>query len=302
MAKRILAAVDLGFDEGWEKRARQTIEHSLQVGGTLKLAVDLVHVSDVPAGSSLHKGAVELLRRFGTDQKQRLAEIAAGTRVHPIFLQGQAVPKLIQLSAKKAQYECVVLSTHGRTGISRMLLGSVAEEIIRNAKIPVLSVGPEAQQRGGSSWKDGFIVATDLGVNSHKAEKLAMAWAKKFKARVWLVHSFRDGLHPVLQTAFGAGSRSSELASVLAPHRDRARKAMELRIKAWKRAGIECDGWIDESVASASDAILGQAASRKASCIFLGTHGRNAAGRAFLGSTAREVVLRSSCPVLTVRS
>lgn len=302
MSKRILAAVDLGFDEGWEKRARQAIEHSLLVAGTLRLPVDLVHVSDVPSGSSLHKGAVELLKRFGADQKQRLAEIAAATRVYPLFLQGQAVPKLIQLSAKKAQYECMVMATHGRTGISRMLLGSVAEEIIRHSKIPVMSLGPEAQQRGTSSWSGGFVVATDLSGNSRKSEKLAMGWAKKFRARVWLAHSFRDGLHPVLQTAFGAGARSSELASVLAPHRERARKAMDLRLKAWRSAGIECDGVIDESHGNARESILDLSKQKRASCIFLGTHGRNAAARAFLGSTAREVVLRSSCPVVTVRS
>ena len=144
MAKRVLAAVDLGFDAGWENRARFTVENALVLAGALRLPVDLVHISDVPSGSAMHKGALELLKKFGSDQKQRLTEMAREKqleqRVHPLFLQGQAVPKLIQLASKKAQYECLVLATHGRTGLQHVLLGSVAEKVVRLAPCPVLTV------------------------------------------------------------------------------------------------------------------------------------------------------------------
>ncbi len=305
LKKRVLAAIDLGFDEGWEQRARLAIDQALVIAGATGGGVDLVHVADVPgAGGRLQQGAVELLKRFSAEQKDKLTRLSKETRgmqsvpVLPVFIKGDPGTKLIQLASKKAQYECVVLSTHGRSGISRMLMGSVAEELIRHAKIPVVCVGPHSV----AAPEPVHVLATDLGVNSLKAEKCALDWAARMRARGVIYHSLREGLHPVLQAAYGAGSRSKELGELLKPHRDRALKALELRAKAWKRKGLACDVLLDESHQAAEAGVLEAARSSAASLVFMGTHGRNLAARAFLGSTAREVLLASPAPVVSVRS
>jgi nucleotide-binding universal stress UspA family protein len=305
MKRRILAAIDLGFDEGWERRARLAIDQALQLASALGGGVDLVHVADLPAsGGKLQQGAVQLLKHFASEQKDKLTRLSNETRsaralpVSPVFIKGDPVTKLIQLASKKAQYECVVLSTHGRTGISRMLMGSVAEELIRHSRIPVLCVGPRS-----SATEDRLhLVATDLGVNSRKAEKCALEWAVRMKARGVIYHSLREGLHPVLQSAYGAGAGSKDLEALLKPHRERALKALELRAKEWKRKGLHCEIFLDESPHAAETGVLQAVGSRKASLVFMGTHGRNLAARAFLGSTAREVLLGSPAPVVSVRS
>lgn len=308
MKKRILVAVDLGFDEGWEARARVAIDQALMLARGLKLSIDLVYVADLGGAQSTQKGALELMKRFVEERKSRLKLISPenqGVTVSPVFLKGDAVTKLIQLSSKRAQYECLVMATRGRTGLARMLLGSVAEEVIRHSKIPVLCVSAKAENknpRGEPISKPLFVVATDLGVNSHKVEKLALDWATRMSADGVLFHSLREGLHPVIQTAYGAGRGSSELEGLVAPHRERAKKGLEARKKAWERKRLRCEAVLDESMRSAEDAILETLQQRGATFVFLGTHGRNLASRAFLGSTAREVVLQSSVPSVTLKS
>jgi nucleotide-binding universal stress UspA family protein len=311
MKKRILVALDLGFDSGWERRARMALDHALRLADVLGLGIDLVHVAEMGTTGATQKGALSLMRRFADDQKSRLKQLSTEYRdaqITPLFMKGDPIAKLIQLAAKKSQYECLVMATHGRTGIARMLLGSVAEEVIRHSKVPVFCIGAAAQQPSTAKMGSGpnlhpcVIVATDLGVNSHKAEKLALDWARKMKAGAVLYHSLREGVHPVIQAAYGAGRGSSEFEALLAPHRLRAKKGLELRARAWHRSRLECEIYLDESFKSAEDGILELAQARNASLIILGTHGRNLASRAFLGSTAREVVLRSTVPTVTQKS
>jgi nucleotide-binding universal stress UspA family protein len=315
MRKRILAAVDLGFDEGWESRARETLDQALVLARGLKLSVDVVYIADVGSAqhaSSSQKGALELLKRFAEERQARLKSISSGARggaqgvvVAPVFIKGDAVTKLIQLASKRAQYECLVMATHGRTGFARMLLGSVAEEVIRHSKIPVLCVSTKSSEKTSAMQLHSsplFVIATDLGVNSRKVEKLALEWASKMGAVGLLFHSLREGLHPVIQTAYGAGRGSSELESLIAPQRERARKNLEVRKKAWERKRLRCEVILDESMRSAEDAILETLQQRGATLVFMGTHGRNIASRAFLGSTAREVVLQSRVPSVTLKS
>lgn len=318
-SKRIAAAVDLGFDPGWEKRAMLSVQQARWLGrglaGGSGLLLELIHVSEARSRSTLERGALEMLKRMGSNMDQLdglagdepksvLRRLAGEGKVHAVVLQGNPVDKLATLASKKSQYEALVLATHGRTGLSRVLLGSVAEEVLRHARIPVVVLGPACQQGAAAPGTEAplFVVATDLGPNSHAAEKLALNWGTKLGARGLLVHSLREGLHPVIQTAFGAGSQSRELESVIAPHRQRARKNLEQRSRAWSRAGLECAFVLDESHASAQEAVLAAARNSGPALIFAGTHGRTLPGRAFLGSTLREVLLQAKAPVVTVRS
>jgi len=56
-----------------------------------------------------------------------------------VILQGDAAEEVLKY-AEEEMCDLIVLSTHGRSGITRLLMGSVAESIVRHSKIPVLSV------------------------------------------------------------------------------------------------------------------------------------------------------------------
>src|SRR5262249_39600334 len=156
-----------------------------------------------PVQAPYHKPLIE---RHLSELKARLNKAAKALPVstRALFLNGEPVEKIVDLSSKKNAYEMIVVGTHGRKGVGRLILGSVAEEIIRNATIPVLAIGPEAKTPSPDSFEGPIkiLVPTGLTPNSERAETYAVSLAKRLDAEVILFHSMHESLHPVLQTAF----------------------------------------------------------------------------------------------------
>jgi len=73
------------------------------------------------------------------DKLQELAAQAVGIRAKPLLLEGDPAAEIL-LAAEQAECDLIIMGTHGRTGLGRILLGSVAEEIVRKAACPVLTV------------------------------------------------------------------------------------------------------------------------------------------------------------------
>jgi nucleotide-binding universal stress UspA family protein len=84
--------------------------------------------------------------------------------------------------------DLIVLGTHGRGGISKIALGSVAEEVLRQAMCPVLTVGPHVA--AVAKGLRNIVFATDFGPASAKAFPYAFSLAEVFGAKLVLVHMF----------------------------------------------------------------------------------------------------------------
>jgi nucleotide-binding universal stress UspA family protein len=74
-------------------------------------------------------------------------ELAAthGVKVEPVLLRGHAAAGIVK-HAQDIQADCIVIATHGRTGFSHLLFGSVAEKVVRLSACPVLTVRPKTGQ------------------------------------------------------------------------------------------------------------------------------------------------------------
>ena len=143
MYHRILVAVD----------GSSTSRRALQEG--LKLAADehahllLVHVLDesalyrypVPIGDALHP-VLEAWRQGGQNVLNEASGLArqAGAEVEAELLESadRQIPEVIVDKAKRWEADLIVMGTHGRHGFEHLLLGSVAERVIRIAPVPVL--------------------------------------------------------------------------------------------------------------------------------------------------------------------
>lgn len=73
------------------------------------------------------------------EELNRIQPTEAGIEMEHLLVQGDAAPEILQ-TATDTQCDVIVLGTHGRTGLSRLLMGSVAEQIVREAGCPVLTV------------------------------------------------------------------------------------------------------------------------------------------------------------------
>ena len=103
---------------------------------------------------------------------------------------------------KKYGIDLIVIGTHGRTGVGKLLMGSVAEEIFRQAACPVLTVGPNVQvdPRQAIRMRE-ILYATDLNPESRPAAPYAISLAQEHEAHLSLLHvlpksAVGDLVHP----------------------------------------------------------------------------------------------------------
>ena len=121
-------------------------------------ALTLLHVDLVP-GSAIPEAMLPTPPELATDlsapadrpllEWKALAERLGARRVQAYRSVGQPAQEIVALAGRDA-FDLVVIGTHGRTGLGHFLLGSVAEEVVRRAPCPVLTIGSAAaKQLGG---------------------------------------------------------------------------------------------------------------------------------------------------------
>mgnify|MGYP000338950379 CR=1 FL=1 len=145
MFKRILVAVD-GSDT-----AQQALQEAIKLAQELQAKLRIVHAVDVvnlnlgaefpnpmEISDALSKSGLEILRKAQAVAQQ--AGIAAETRLIEIDTLGHRIPEMIAADAEAWPADLIVICTHGRRGLSHLLLGSVAEGVVRVATKPVLLI------------------------------------------------------------------------------------------------------------------------------------------------------------------
>ncbi len=176
----------------------------------------------------------------------------------------------------------VVMATHGRSGLGKALLGSVAEDVLKTTDRPVLLIGRSA---GSVVTLDHriLVVSTDGSETSVSIVDDAIAWATALKMSVRVVSVTR---------ADGSAVGSTDGEPVL----DRL-EALGARVRA---AGLEVH--VERvDAGDAATALVDLARRLPAAMIAMATHGRTGMARTALGSTAMKVVRDAPCPVLVHR-
>ncbi|TAL09812.1 MAG: universal stress protein [Nitrospirae bacterium] len=191
----------------------------------------------------------------------------------------------------------VVLGTHGRTGWDRLLLGSTAEAVVREAPCPVLTVrvteANTAAQHPASPIIRRLLVPIDFSECAQEALEYAAMLAKQFGAKVCLVHAMEAAAYPL---DFALFSVCEETAL-----RDRIQRRLEELAVALKTDGVAAEVLCETG--SPFDVIMRRAkAHGDRGAIVMGTHGRRGLSHLALGSVAEYVVRHAACPVLTIKS
>ena len=141
MYRRILVPID------GSPVAEAAFEHALSIADTVGATVDVLYVADTAQDSVTVVGTdvVDALEQEGEDVVAAAADRARtqGVEVTTEVLQGDPAETILDYVETRGD-DVIVMGTQGRTGLSRALLGSVAEKVIRNATVPVLTVGPDA--------------------------------------------------------------------------------------------------------------------------------------------------------------
>lgn len=186
------------------------------------------------------------------------------------------------------EIDLIVVGTTGRTGGSKWIWGSVAEEIIRRSPVPVMTVGPFVR---GECRSDGrfhcVLFATDFSVESAAAEPYAISLAEESDAKLILLHVNRE---------HGEGKRNIEKRLSVA-------EAMHLLDRIVPSdAALWCRPEALVLYGQPAARILETAKEYGADLIVMGVRGRGhlLAATRREGTTAHKIVARAMCPVLTV--
>jgi len=229
---------------------------------------------------------VESASSFMHQLDSQLAGVEHQTTVENALSVWEAVEHAIGEQA----IDLIVIGTHGRTGVPRLLLGSVAEEVFRRSPCPVMTVGPAVRtstHTGGRFRR--ILFATDYSAASAVAGPYAVSLAENNEARLLLLHVTR----PIEQRK---RDQKCELSVAEMIHR--------LYDIVPERAHLSIPPEVSIEYGSPAERIIDAAKHRSADLIVLGVR----SARGHLGAathlerrTAHEVVARASCPVLTVR-
>ncbi len=210
---------------------------------------------------------------------------------HSVLTPRGSVANALAQIIEEREIDLLVLGTHGRAGVGKLFLGSVAEEIFRRAVCPVLSVGPHVSRPpNGEIQFQHILFATDFSADSLAALPFAVSLAEEDQAQLALLHVVE---HPA------AGI--TDLEHVKAHVMRSLKELVPPEAEPW--CHTECLLEFGRQFAPPAERILEVAGNRAADLIVLGVRKvRGKLGLAtHLASTTAEILTQASCPVLTVR-
>jgi nucleotide-binding universal stress UspA family protein len=289
---RILVPVD------FSSTSDQALDVAARLARTFDADLDVLHVQVILEDPHMDDSRQAALDRFmDADAPRHLEAMEASgerpaVRTHTHLVRGISASETIVERVAHLRTELVVIGTHGRRGLRHLLLGSVAEQVIRTAPVPVLTVPPHLIGAETITPRR-MLVATDFSPCARRAGTIAADWARRFGASCHLVHV----VEPVVYPEFYAVDALPE--SQNSRVRDRAEQALVDEAAA-VFSGVECTPEVIEGRPGTT--LAERAAAAGCDLIVLGTRGLSALKHLLLGSVAGEVIRHAEVPVLTVRT
>jgi nucleotide-binding universal stress UspA family protein len=208
-----------------------------------------------------------------------------GVEHSTLLMEGNIWPTVERL-LQDHKIDLLVAGTHGHGQMKKLLLGSVAEEVFRQANCPVLTVGPRVKGNAVDHVQlRNILFATDFGPGAARAAEYAFSLAQEHEARVTALHVVRDS---------SVYTKEGE---------DRLRKVSVAHMKQFVRPEYEnwCKTDFRVCFGEAAQEILQQASETHADLIVMGANPRNSLAGHVPATVAYNVAAKATCPVLTVR-
>jgi nucleotide-binding universal stress UspA family protein len=238
----------------------------------------------------LHELETAALNRI---RHQFAGEGLRGPGIVPVVTRSDEPHDEIVTYARTADVDLIVMGTHGRTGLAHLLMGSIAEKVVRAAPCPVLTVHG-ARDVSAAGFRR-ILVPTDFGAASDTALHFGRILAGRFGASLHLMHVLEDlqvdqAIGPEVFATESPEARSARLRDA----RERLKHRISARDRGWLRATTEV------LFGPPANMIADYAGDNDFDLIVMGTHGRKGMAHLLMGSVAERVVRTAACPVMTV--
>lgn len=222
-------------------------------------------------------------------EMQRVEAELSGLPSEVTLERGAAVWPVLAEVLRQHEIDLIVLGTHGRTGIQKLLLGSSAEEVFRRAHVPVLTIGPAVKSGTHNGGRFRCVLfATDFNGVSPAAAPYAVSFAQENQSRLLLLH--------VLPKPKPGKPERDDVSIAEALH--------QLQELVPPEAELWCRPETIVQHGNPAEQILAAAQQYGADLLVLGVRGMDRLARAVTHldrAIAYQVVVNAPCPVLTVR-
>jgi nucleotide-binding universal stress UspA family protein len=216
------------------------------------------------------------------DQLCRQYSCELGKNLEILMAEGDVADCVFECAREK-HIDLIVLGTHGRSGFSKAIVGSVAERVFRRAEIPVLTMGPTARTSLASGFKR-MLVPVDFTAATQHSARYACALAREHQSELVLLHVVED----VPKGAMG------DIESLKHTVQQNLAELISCEEKPKRLEFMMQGGKVVPTIVKAASEL-------DADLMVLGVHTYPKLLDHFRWQTAYELVRQAPCPVLTVR-
>jgi nucleotide-binding universal stress UspA family protein len=290
LLKKIIWSVDpLGNEKGLQLRTAAALRGLIQgapahvepvhVLSAAALGINPTHLPDwedhyLPSAVTALEYIVKRSKIPGIAPPRLIVEESGSLR--------NAVAALIT-HARRRKADLIVVGTHARRGLDRLVSGSFVETLVLHSPIPVLAVNLGAPELRRPRH---ILFPTDLDRSSRRAFSETVRMAKRLGASLTLLHKV---VVPV-----------DVNARVLFEYERAVRKANTLTANAWarwaRRQGVKARAIVDDGAGDAASTVVRAAKRAKAGLVAMASH-KGPVEAAILGSVTRQVLRQAGCPV-----
>ncbi len=294
--KRILFATD------FPEIAQRALCYALELAVGFDARLDVIHViqhnSHLESDHHTRTVPENIEVRLKETVQAQLEALHPGAslrrEIHYMVQQGAGVGTSIGTYAERNDIDLVVLGTHRRSDVQRLLLGSVAEDVVRTAPCAVLTVPPHEDANGKALKIQRILVPIDFSAHARRALRIAKEAAGRLGAQLDLLHIIGPMARPEF---YDAKLRwLPEGAMRLQPT---VRQQLEAVYE--QTEGPDVVGYAHAIKGNPADKIIEFAQANDAGLIVMAPRGLTGMQRLMLGSVTEWVLREAHCPVLVVK-
>jgi nucleotide-binding universal stress UspA family protein len=285
--------------------AEKVLPFARILAGTLKLPVELLAVVDISAATA-HIAADKARylytiiaegERASRDYLDALSATFCGVPVVCTVERGKPADAIIERAAAD-KGTLIAMATHGRSGINRWMMGSVAEKVLRGTSTPLFLVrATEAGAIDGTAAIKSIVVPLDGSALAESVLPTVMEVAKTLDLEVILCRAYELAA----SAYYGSEDYLPNYDEMLREVKEEAESYLEKKVESLKVSGLTKVFWAALN-GSGAEEIIGYARKHPDALVAMCTHGRSGISRWVLGSVAERVVRHSDDPVLVVHA
>lgn len=287
--------------------ADRALTHAVAVADRFDARLHLLHVvneldPDWYGITNAQERVVKLRDQIKREAHDRLQSLAPEKKLYDfettISLQlNFDVADAIRDYVDQQEIDLVVMGTHGRQGLDRLMLGNVADKIVRHAPCPVMTVREEVPGPGEGEDVSFRAVLSPIDFSDHskKALRVAKTFAAAYEARLHLLFVAEQRVVPTFSDTGIPGVGVVEMDPEIV---DNAKEALEQLDRTTE--GPETETTYEVREGTVSEDIIDVTETEGIDLIVMATRGLTGVNRFLLGSNTERVVRVAPCPVLTI--